>query len=121
MAFQRGDVVLVPFPFTSLRDSKVRPAVVLSSAKYHATEPDVILGAITTNLAGAATPVDDVLADWQAANLRYPSAFKPIVFTLEPGLILHRVGALSRGDIAEIDQRLRLVLDLNAAPTEKES
>jgi len=90
--FQKGDVVLVPIPFTNLQTSKVRPAVVLSSPAYHATEPDLILGAITTNLAAATAPVDYVLANWDAANLRYPSAFKPLLFTLEPALVLHRVG-----------------------------
>ncbi len=31
MAFQRGDVVLIPFPYTDLSASKTRPAVVVSS------------------------------------------------------------------------------------------
>ena len=53
MTFQRGDVILVPVPFTNLQNRKVRPAVVLSGSAYHATEPDLILGAITTNLAAA--------------------------------------------------------------------
>jgi mRNA interferase MazF len=61
MAYIKGDVVLVPFPFTDLRARKVRPAVILSSTVYHATEPDLILGAITTNLKTA--PVDYVLSD----------------------------------------------------------
>jgi hypothetical protein len=46
MAFQRGDVVLVPFPFSDLSTTKIRPAVVVSSALYHDQEPDLILAAI---------------------------------------------------------------------------
>lgn len=72
MAFHRGDIVLLPFPFTDLSARKVRPTVVLSSASYHATEPDLILGAITTNLTAATASVDYVLVDWQSANLRFP-------------------------------------------------
>ena len=116
MAFEKSDVVLVPLPFTDLRTSKVRPAVVLSGATYHATEPDLVLGAITTNLAAATSPVDYVLADWSAAGLRYPSAFKPLLFTLEPGLILHRVGRLSARDLAEVERRLRRVFELANPP-----
>lgn len=112
MAFQRGDVILVPFPFTDLTERKVRPAVVLSSDSYHATEPDLILGALTTNLNAATAPVDYILTDWQAANLRFPSAFKPLLFSLEPSLVLHTVGHLSAGDLVEINQRVRLALDL---------
>ncbi len=35
MTFRRGDVVLVPFPFSDLSAAKVRPAVVVSGALYH--------------------------------------------------------------------------------------
>jgi mRNA-degrading endonuclease toxin of MazEF toxin-antitoxin module len=35
MAFRKGDVVLVPIPFTDFCTKKVRPAVVLSSEAYH--------------------------------------------------------------------------------------
>ena len=37
MAFQRGDVVLIPFPYTDLSTSKTRPAVVVSSEKTRPT------------------------------------------------------------------------------------
>jgi len=72
MAFQRGDVVLVPFPFSDLSTTKVRPAVVVSGSLYHATEPDLILAAITSKITAMTGPLDYVLNDWQAANLRYP-------------------------------------------------
>jgi mRNA interferase MazF len=39
MAFQRGDVLLVPFPYSDLSTTKVRPAIVISSALYQALEP----------------------------------------------------------------------------------
>lgn len=61
MAFQKGDVVLIPFPFTDLRTTKVRPAVVLSSSLYHATEPDLILGGITSNLSTDLTEIEERL------------------------------------------------------------
>ena len=112
MTFQRGDVVLVPFPFTDLRSQKVRPAVVVSSSEYHASEPDLILGAITTNLSAAMSAVDYVLREWQVANLRYPSAFKPLLFTLEPAHVLHQIGQLTAHDLTEVDTRLRRALAL---------
>ena len=58
MALQRGDVVLVPFPFSDLSATKVRPAVVVSSPLYHATEPDLMLAALTSNVAAATGPLD---------------------------------------------------------------
>ena len=49
MAYQRGDVLLVPFPFSDLSTSKVRPAVVVSSALYHTSEPDLLLAALAAH------------------------------------------------------------------------
>lgn len=110
--YRKGDVVLVPVPFTNLRERKVRPSVVLSGPDYHRTEPDLILGAITTNLTAANAPVDYVLTDWQGAGLKFPSAFKPIVFTVEPALILYRAGRLSPRDLQEVDRRVVLAFAL---------
>jgi mRNA interferase MazF len=112
MAFQRGDVVLVPFPFSDLSTTKVRPALVVSGSLYHTTKPDLILAAITSKISATIGPLDYVLRDWQAANLHYPSALKPALFTLDPTRVLHRIGALTPSDLAEIDGRLRSALEL---------
>jgi mRNA interferase MazF len=112
MTFRRGDVVLVPFPFSDLSTAKVRPAVVVSGALYHATEPDLLLAALTSKVAAATGPLDYLLDDWRAAGLRYPSALKPVLFTLDPARVIYRVGALTPADLAQIDQRLRRALEL---------
>ena len=112
MTFQRGDVVLVPFPFSDLSTAKVRPAVVVSGALYHTTEPDLLLVALTSKVAAATGPLDYLLDDWRAAGLRYPSALKPVLFTLDPSRVIYRVGALIPKDLAQVDQRLRRALEL---------
>ncbi len=112
MLYQRGDVLLVPFPFSNLSATKVRPAIVISSRQYHSTQPDILLAAITSKLSAAPDLLDYSLSDWQSAGLRYPSAFKPVVFTLDPGRVIHNVGKLTTADMTEIDGRLRLALNL---------
>jgi len=49
-AYDFGDVILVPFPFTDQSQSKQRPAVVVSNLRYHAERPDVIVMAVTSQV-----------------------------------------------------------------------
>jgi mRNA interferase MazF len=112
MAFQRGDVILVPFPFGDLSTTKVRPPVVVSSGLYHSAEPDLLLAALTSQVAGATGLFDYPLSDWRAAGLRFPSALKPVLVTLDPARVVHRIGALNAADLAQVAVRLRGALGL---------
>ena len=110
--YQRGDVLLVPFPFSDLSTTKVRPAVVVSSDLYHSTRPDLLLAALTSKVSTATGPLDYVLSDWEAAGLRFPSALKPVLFTLDPTRVVFRIGAMSKADLAKVDDRLSRALAL---------
>ena len=46
--YRRGDIVLVPFPFTDLSSTKKRPALVVSPDRFNAHAQDVVLVAITS-------------------------------------------------------------------------
>ena len=109
---KRGEILLVPFPYSDMSTSKVRPAIVISSANYQKSQPDIIVGAITSNVLAATTSCDYILLDWLQAGLKMMSAFKPAIFTLDPKRIIHFVGSISNRDMQEIEKRLKLTLDL---------
>ena len=94
MPFEFGDVVLVPFPFTSQRASKKRPAIVVSNRVYSTARPDLIVMAVTSQLRPDPRSGDVLIRDWQAAGLLKPSVVKPVFATLEQRLVLRRLGAL---------------------------
>jgi len=48
--FEFGDVVLVPFPFTDQTTAKKRPAIIVSSRRYNAERPDLIVMAVTSQV-----------------------------------------------------------------------
>ncbi len=77
---QPGDVVIVRFPGS--RETKIRPAVVISSSDYHRHRPDVILGLLTSQIDKAVTPMDHRLQDWTQAGLNSPSAFRSYLATM---------------------------------------
>jgi mRNA interferase MazF len=102
MHFEFGDVVLVPFPFTSQTASKKRPAVVVSNRAYNAAKPDIVVMAITSQLRVSAGQRDIEVGQWQTAGLLKPSAVKPVFATLEQVLILRKLGTLAAGDQAAL-------------------
>lgn len=102
-AFAFGDVVLVPFPFTNQAASKQRPAVIVSSGTYNLERPDVVMMAVTSQLRPFQVFGEVWLDDWRSAGLLKPSAIKPILATLEQGMIIRRLGAL----VAEDRERLK--------------
>jgi mRNA interferase MazF len=112
MAFQRGDVVLIPFPYTDLSAVKTRPAVVVSSDLYHAIRSELLLAYVSSQVSQANPAIDYVLLDWSAAGLLKPSFVRPKVAAIEPTLVVHRVGALSARDRLKVDQCLRRAMDL---------
>ena len=110
MAYGRGDVVLVPFPFTDLSTSSVRPAVVISRTGFEIETGDLLLAMVTSRTRSGST--DLALQDWQAAGLIRPSWVRARVATIEEGLVLHSPGKLTDRDIAGLNSCLCLALDL---------
>ena len=111
MAYRRGDIVLTPYPYTDLSSSKARPAVIVSGTLYGHEQPDLLLAALTTNIS-ANDSLDYVLQDWQSSGLRFPTAFKPVIATLDPSLLVFTIGQMTPRDLAEVETRLRRALEL---------
>ena len=109
-AYSFGDVVLVPFPFTDQSGTKKRPAVVVSSAAYNGARRDLVLMAVTSQVR-AATGVGEVLiSGWKMAGLLKSSVIKPVLTTVEKGLILRTLGQLNAADQSSLRGALRLIL-----------
>ncbi|HVA13604.1 MAG TPA: type II toxin-antitoxin system PemK/MazF family toxin [Stellaceae bacterium] len=102
MPFSFGDVVLVPFPFTSQAVSKRRPAVIVSNLVYNTARPDIVVMAITSQLRANPALGEIWVDQWQAAGLLKPSAVKPVFATLEQSLVIRRLGAFATKDSAAL-------------------
>ncbi len=97
MSFDRGDVVLVPFPFTDLTTQKQRPALVISSKSFNDSSADAILLAITSQIPKDLEHSDYRLSpdEQKKGGLPKPSIVKAAkVVTLSQALIRKTVGRI---------------------------
>ncbi len=110
MAYARGDVVLVPFPFTDQSSMVIRPTVVVSSNSYRERTGDLIVAMITSQR--HELPTDVRLRDWESANLLHPSWVRSKLATLSEKLVRFSPGRLGDGDLRRVAAALRAALDL---------
>jgi mRNA interferase MazF len=106
-----GEVVLVPFPFSDLSQSKVRPSVCLADAG----RGDWVLSQITSSPYGdpAAIPLD--ASDFTSGGLLVASFARPgKLFTAHAGLMVRSVGVLTPVAFARV---LSAVVALFQPPT----
>lgn len=105
---ETGDVVVSYLP--GARQSKRRPAIVVSAPDYHAQRPDLLLAIITSRVEDATTAFDCVLFDWQEAGLRSACAMRSYLFTVEQGEVV-KIGRLSDADWQAVREKLKRALD----------
>jgi len=105
MSFSRGEVVLLPIPFTDLTSRKVRPAVVIGHSSHAGDLFVVPISSVLQN-------VDFLLQGWRAAGLNVPCGVKSQIATVEDRLVVKSVGLLSPPDSVALEKRLRTWLQL---------
>ena len=108
--FKKGDVVLIPFPFTDLTSAKTRPAVIVSTGLYDKETGNFMVAMITS--VPQSTSYDYEVKDWRTANLLAPSWVRIKIATINPKLVRYKPGSLTTVDLIEVDKRIRLALGL---------
>ena len=99
----KGDVVVLPFPFSDLSANKRRPAVVVTKGEYG----DVILCQITSKPKKGAESVELRDKDFQEGKLKITSYVRPRkIFTADLGLVLYRACKVKKEKTAEIEDAI---------------
>lgn len=110
-AYKRGDIVLVPFPFSDQTAVKKRPAVIISSSQYNTTSQDIIIMAVTSRI-DRLDIGECMIQNWKEAGLLKPSTIKSALSTIEKKLVIKKLGTLSAGDLALLGAALKDLLEL---------
>jgi mRNA interferase MazF len=106
--FVKGDVVVIPFPFSDLSQTKRRPALVLASTDDNA----VILCQVTSQALRDRDAVGLGLGDFESGSLRKRSNIRPNrIFTADKRIILYRAGHVTAGKTASVVEKLVEILN----------
>jgi mRNA interferase MazF len=102
--FVAGDVVVLPFPFTDLTSSKVRPALVLAAS----TRDDILLCQITSKAGGHPEAVEIKTDDFVGSD-RLPRdsyALPHRLVTANESCVRRTAGRLQDAKLREIRERV---------------
>jgi len=101
--FVKGDVVVVPFPFSDLTYDKRRPALVIAELEGD----DLILCQITSQQIRDKYAVSIEDNDFETGTLKQKSNVRPNrIFTADRHIVLYLVGHLKFDKINEVIERI---------------
>ena len=105
--FVKGDIVVVPFPFSDLSNAKRRPALVLTDLSGN----DIILCQITSQLNKDKYSIEILDSDFQSGSLKKTSNIIPNrIFTADKSIILYKIGSLKPAKSLQIIQEVIEIL-----------
>jgi mRNA interferase MazF len=105
--FVKGDVVVVPFPFSDLTQTKRRPALIVAVLPGD----DLILCQITSRSLTDEYAVEIKVDDFETGNLRQSSNVRPNrLFTADRQIILYKAGQLKPEKLNEVIDKIVEIL-----------
>lgn len=105
---QKGDNVLIPFPFTDLTGSKKRPALILIAGNL-----DVTVSFISTQLHWK-EPTDLLLQPNSTNGLKKSSLVRiSKIATIDKSLAIGKLGNLDAKETKELDMKLIQIFDID--------
>ena len=105
--FIKGDVVVVPFPFADLTQTKRRPALIIANLEGD----DFILCQLTSKQVSDtySIPIED--SDIGDGSLKQSSNVRPNrIFTADGHIIIYRIGHLKIEKLEEIIKKIITIL-----------
>ena len=101
--FVKGDVVVMPFPYSDLSATKKRPALVVASLDGD----DVVLCQITSQSISDSYGVSLQATDFKEGGLKHSSNIRPNrLFTADGRTVSYRAGRIKDVKVQEVIQKI---------------
>jgi mRNA interferase MazF len=95
----KGDVVVVPFPFSDLTQAKRRPALIIAVLEGN----DLLLCQITSQRVRDSYAISLEDKDFEVGGLRQKSNIRPNrLFTADQRIVLYKAGHLRNAKVREV-------------------
>jgi len=99
--YKRGEIVLIPFPFSDLSLVKRRPVLVISNMAHNRKNNDMIVVAITSSLQQNGIIIET--KDLQAGELPKKSLIRyDKIYTLEQRIVIKQLGIISESVLKKV-------------------
>jgi len=105
---QKGDIILIPFPFTDLTGNKNRPALVLVSSRL-----DVVVAFISTQIQRQENEDLFLVASHENGLKKDSIVVLRKLATVDRALAIGRIGILGDNDIVLLNKKLKILFQLD--------
>ena len=110
--YLKGDIVIIPFPYSDLVQHKRRPALVLANLKGN----DLILCQITSQLRQSKYNVSLNNENFATGQLPIPSNIHcSSLFTMSKYLVIRKVGTINMGTMVRVLQNIGRIFSIESA------
>jgi len=93
--FIKGDIIIIPFPFSDLSGSKRRPAMVLAD--------DILLCQITSQQSNDHCAIALKITDFVEGSLPVSSFIRPLrIFTADKNIIIRKQGRIKQSLLEKV-------------------
>jgi mRNA interferase MazF len=101
--FVKGDIIVIPFPFSDLSGSKKRPALVLADLQGD----DIILCQITSQQVKDKYAIPIKERDFKTGKLTVTSNIRPNrIFTADKNIIIKKAATLNEAAVNAVIQKI---------------
>lgn len=103
----KGDIVIIPFPFSDLSETRKRPAFVAANLKGN----DIILCQITSKNVNDSYSLKISQGEFKEGTLQQESNIRPNkIFTADKSIVLYKAGSLKQEKTKAIIEKICEIL-----------